>query len=69
MRRKELKALEKSTAAGLRRAIQSKSHTDHLHHHPHTPQPEILGQGLGTEAQVSEVSAGKRTRVRCVERA
>ena len=53
----------------LRRAKQKGRHTDHEYHHPLTPQPETLGQGLGTETQASEVSSGKRTRVGCVETA
>ena len=35
---------------------------------PGTPQPEMLGRGLGTETQaLEEVSSRERTRVRCVE--
>ena len=36
---------------------------------PQTPQPETLGQGLGTETQAPEVSSRERTRVGCVETA
>ena len=48
---------EKSAAAGLRRAKQSESHTDHMHHCP---------WGLGTETQAPEVSTGEGTRVGCI---
>ena len=47
---------EKSAAAGLRTAKQSKSCTDHLHHCPRI-QPEMLGWGLGAETQTPEVLA------------
>ena len=55
--RRNLKASEKSVAAGLRRA-KKENHTDHPYHHPWTMQPETLRWGLGTETQASEVSCG-----------
>ena len=48
----------KSTAAGLRKAKKSESHTDHLYDCPWTPQFEMIRQGLGTETQAAEVSSG-----------
>ena len=66
-RQRDLKVAKKSTAAGLRRAKQNESCTDHLHHHPR--QPEMLRWGLGTETEALEVSSGKKTRVGCVETA
>ena len=65
----DLKVAEKSEAAGLRRAKQSESCTDHLHHCPWTSQPETLGQGLGPETQVPEFSSRERTRVGGMESA
>ena len=47
--RGNIKASEKSTAVGLRRAKQNESLTDHWYHHPKTPQPEIFMWGLDAE--------------------
>ena len=69
LRWRDLKAAEKNTAAGLRRAKQSESHTDYLAASLQTPQPEMLSQGLGAETQALEFSSGERTRVACVETA
>ena len=55
--------MEKSSAAGLKWAEQSESHTDDPYHCPHIPQPEMLGQELGTEIKAPEVSSKDRTRV------
>ena len=65
----DLKVVEKSAQDGLRRTKQSESHTDHLHHHPWTPLPEMLRSRLGTETQAPEVSSREGTRVGCVETA
>ena len=43
-RPRDFKVTKKTTAAGLRRAKQSKSHTDHLHNGPRHPQPEMFGR-------------------------
>ena len=67
--RGNLKASEKSTAAGLKRAKQKESHTNHQYHCPWTPQPEMLRWRLDAETQATEVSSGERTRVGCVETA
>ena len=56
---RDLQASEKSSAAGLRRAEQSESHTDHWNHCPKTAQPETLRQKLGAETQAPEVSSGR----------
>ena len=64
---RDLKVVEKIAAAGLERAKQSESLTDHLHHCPKTPQPEMLGQELGAGTRAPEVSSGERTRTGCVE--
>ena len=64
-----IKALEKSSAARLRRAMQRESCTDHWYHHPWKPQPEMLGWGLGAVSQTLEVSSREKTRVGCVETA
>ena len=69
LRQKDLKVSEKSAAAGLRRAKQSASRTDHLHHHPQTAQPETLGWGLSDETRAPEGSSRERTRVGCVKTA
>ena len=61
--------MEKSAAAGLRRAKQSESLTDHMHHCPQKQQPEMLVWRLGTETQAPEISSWERTRVDCVETA
>ena len=52
----DLKVTEKSAAAGMRRAKQSKSNTDHCTT-AWTPQPEKLGQRLGTETQALEITS------------
>ena len=44
-RQRDLKVAKKSTAAGLRRAKQSESCTDHLHHHPRQHSLRCLGEG------------------------
>ena len=67
--RGNLKALEKSAAAKLRRTKHKESHTDCWYHYPQTPQPETLRQALSTDTQASEVSSRERTRAGCVERA
>ena len=59
--RGNLKASEKSGAAGLRTAKQS--HTSC----PWTSQPETFGQELGAETQAPEASSGERTGIGCVE--
>ena len=59
---------EKSEAAGLRRAKQSKNQTISAPL-PQTPQPETLGQTLSAETQALEVDSRERTRVGCVETA
>ena len=43
--------------------------TNHWGHHQGTPQPEMLGRGLGNETQALKVSSGEMTRVGCVETA
>ena len=45
LRRRDRKVGEKSTAAGRRRAEQSESHTDHLHHCPRHQSLRHLGGG------------------------
>ena len=69
LRQRDLKVSKKSTAAGLRRAKQRESCTDHRSHCPHTPQPEMLGQELGAETQAPEVSSRQNTRLGCGETA
>ena len=61
--------MEKSAAVALRRAKQSKSHTDYHYYCPWTPQPEMLEWGLGTESQALEVTSRDRTMVGYVETA
>ena len=67
LRQRDLKVGEKSTEAGLRSAKQTESRT--AAQQPQTPQPEIVGWGLGTETQAPEVGSGERTRIGCVETA
>ena len=54
---RDLKVVEKNTAAELRRAKSRESHIDHQHHCPQTPQSETTGQGLGSETQAPEDSS------------
>ena len=62
--RRSLKASEKITATGRRREKQRASQMIST-----SAQPETLGQGLGAEAQVSEVSARERTGDGCMKTA
>ena len=65
-----IKALEKSAAARLRRAKWSESSTDHRSVPlPSKSEPETLRSWLGTETQVLKVSSRERTGVGCVDTA
>ena len=56
---RDLKVTEKSTTAGLRRAKQSESCTDHLYHCPWILQAVTLSLGLGTKTQDPEEGMDK----------